>query len=291
MASVIFRSDESKQIISQAYERFRAAGPPAEERTVPTRFGPTHLLVAGPDSAPPLVLLSGAMGSSAHAIREVVPLLSQFRVYVVDVIGQSVRSADVRLSLDGPDYGLWMQDVLDELGLVRAHVYGVSWGGFVAQKVATTIPERIDRLVLMVPAGIVKGPVWQGITEGALPITMFRLFGSEGGLRRFVRGQLTVPDDDWTDYFRDALRHYNLDIRIPPLSRPEQFANFDRPTLVFGASDDINFPGQALLERARRLIPHAAVELLEDCRHMPATDDPTRTKLCGRIAEFLRPGD
>ena len=56
-----------------------------------TRFGDTHVLVAGPVDAPSLVVLHGAMGSSAHMLGELAPLLAKFRVYSVQVIGQSVR--------------------------------------------------------------------------------------------------------------------------------------------------------------------------------------------------------
>jgi hypothetical protein len=45
------------------------------------------------------------------------PLLGSFRVYAPDIIGQSVKSADARLPLEGPACGQWLVDVLDALGL------------------------------------------------------------------------------------------------------------------------------------------------------------------------------
>ena len=38
--------------------------------------------------------------------------------------------------------------VLDEAGIERAHVFGASLGGMIAQELAVTAPERVDKLVL-----------------------------------------------------------------------------------------------------------------------------------------------
>jgi pimeloyl-ACP methyl ester carboxylesterase len=38
--------------------------------------------------------------------------------------------------------------VLDAAGEERAHVYGVSLGGMIAQEIALRHPDRVDRLVL-----------------------------------------------------------------------------------------------------------------------------------------------
>jgi len=57
--------------------------------------------------------------------------LSTYRVHAVDVIGQSPMSADVRLPVDDDSYGRWLPAVVDGLGLDKAHLVGVSWGGFV----------------------------------------------------------------------------------------------------------------------------------------------------------------
>ena len=285
--TTMFKTEQARTTMEAAYERFRALVPNTNTRTVPTRSGETHVLVAGREGAPPLVMLHGALATSAHAMGELGPLLDRFRVYAPDVIGQSVKSADVRLPLDGVAYGEWLADVLDEVGLERAHLYGISWGGFVACKLAQLAPNRVDRLVLLVPAGIVSGSAWSGFTQVGLPLALYRMFPSKERLHRFVGSMMTITTDAWADYFGEALRSYKLDIRVPPLLTPEALAGFTRPTLVFGASDDISFPGPALIARMKVLIPHAETELLEACRHMPPTDDAFRHRIGARITQFL----
>ncbi len=56
-----------------------------------------------------LVVLHGALASSAHVLGELAPLLERFRVHAVDIVGHE-----------------WLVDVLDGLALARPHVVGVS---------------------------------------------------------------------------------------------------------------------------------------------------------------------
>ncbi len=287
MTSTLFRNAESRSVIEQAYERLLAATPQARSHRVPTRFGETHMLIAGPEDAPPLVVLHGAMANSALAIREGHPLLDRFRVHVVDVIGQSVKSADVRLRFDNDDYADWLLDVLDALALPKAHVYAASMGAFIARKLAERAPERIDRLVLLVPAGIASGPLLEGITQAGIPLFLFKTMGSRSALKKLIDSMLTTPDQALEEYFGHAMTHYKLDITVPPLGKPEALARFDRPTLILVADGDIYFAGPKLLERAKTLFPHSTIEVLAGSKHVPATDDASRAKLCARVSDFL----
>jgi pimeloyl-ACP methyl ester carboxylesterase len=219
------------------------------------------------------------------------PLLDSFRVYALDIIGQSVKSADARLPLDGPSWGQWLVEVLDALGLASPHVYGVSFGGFVARKLAEYAPDRIDRLVLVVPAGIVNGSFLAGLTKVTIPMLMYRSFPSRNRLLRFLGPIMTTLDDPWVDYLGEALRAYRLDIPLPPLAEREALVGFTRPTLVLGASEDIFFPGRELLARAKELFPQAETELLEGCRHVPPLNDAFNRVYRARLERFLNAGD
>lgn len=287
----IFQTEQAAAVLSSWFDRFRAKlTVPTESCSVKTRFGDTHVLIGGPPDAPPVVALHGALASSAHLLVELAPLLERFRVYAVDIMGQSVKSADARPSVSNNEYGEWLVDVLDALALSRASVIGVSWGGFVAIRLAVTAPQRIARLALILPAGLVTGPAWKGLTKIAIPMLLYRKFPSERRLAKFMSHLLTTQGDDWTPYLGDAFRSFRMDMRIPALAKPAELASFTAPTFVFGADLDLSFPGPALLARARELFPSlAGTELLEDCRHCPPTTDAFRRRLTDKISEFLLP--
>ena len=80
--------------------------------------------------------------------------------------------------------------VLDEAGVERAHVVGTSLGGMIAQELALSYPDRVDRLVL---AGTTPG----GPRSHPMPQQTVRLLAEaatlepEVALRRFVENALS----------------------------------------------------------------------------------------------------
>jgi 2-hydroxy-6-oxonona-2,4-dienedioate hydrolase len=288
--STMFGGAEERAKIKRWYDAFRdKLAIEATDRTLATPFGETHLLVAGPEDGRPLLALHGALASSAHFLPEIAPLARTRRIYAVDVVGQSVMSEDRRIPLDD-SYGKWVIGVADGLGLDRFDLLGVSWGGFVASRAAAAAPSRIDHLVLVVPAGFVSGNAWAGFRDLGWPMLKYRMFPSDTRLESLVRALFTTMDPDWTAYFGDAIRSYKLDMRIPPLARPEDLSSVTCPTLVFGADEDLSFPGAKLLARVKELIPGAEVELLEGTKHSPSFTNAFRAQLNARIEAFLSKG-
>lgn len=286
--SVMFVDDEKRQSIRAWFDRFRArSGDACESVEVETSFGRTHALVAGPKDSAPFVVLHGALASSAHILPEVRRLSASRRVYALDVIGQSVMSEDRRIPLDGDDYGKWVGEATTKLGLDRFDLMGVSWGGFVSMRAANVLGERVKRLVLIVPAGLVSGPAWAGFTQVGWPLMIYRSFPSEKRLERVVRSLFSTIDEEWTQYFGEAVRSYKLDIRIPPLARPESVRGIQCPVLVVAAEGDLSFPGEPLLARAKELLGDVEGELVAGSKHSPPMTDEFRTWLAARIERFF----
>ena len=286
--SELFKSEAAKATIRRYYDEFRSRLPmPTTERTVKTTFGETHILIAGPESAPPLVMLHGALASSAHVLHELGPLTESHRIYALDVVGQSVMSEDRRIDVRDDSYGRWLMETTNALGLDRFDLYGVSWGGFVALQGTRIAPERVKHLVLLAPAGVVANAPWPAFRDAGWPMALYLKFPSPARLERVMRALFTTLDPHWVSYFGDALQSYKMDMRIPPLAQSGDFALVKCPVLAFGAEEDVSFPGRALLQRVREVLPQAETELIPGSKHCPPLSDEFRQDMATRIERFF----
>jgi 3-oxoadipate enol-lactonase len=96
---------------------------------------------------PPVLLIMG-LGLSGGSWWRTVPVLARrFRVITFDNRGVG-RSASDTYSLTTEAMADDAVSVLDAAGVERAHVYGISLGGMVAQQLALRHPRRVESLVL-----------------------------------------------------------------------------------------------------------------------------------------------
>lgn len=125
-----------------------------DSKYVATRFGRTHMLVAGPKDAPPLLLIPGISGCAPLWRRQIPEFAKNFRVYALDIVGQPGKSDPITPSYLNDDFSLWLIDVLDSLKIDRAHVAGTSVGGWMALRFGIFAPERINKIVMLSPTGL-----------------------------------------------------------------------------------------------------------------------------------------
>jgi 3-oxoadipate enol-lactonase len=98
-------------------------------------------------SGPPLLFLNGSGATLETSALLIAPFTEQFDVAAHDQRGLGRTSIP-----PGPytmaDYARDALALLDHLGWARARVVGVSFGGMVAQELAVTWPDRVERLAL-----------------------------------------------------------------------------------------------------------------------------------------------
>jgi pimeloyl-ACP methyl ester carboxylesterase len=165
--------------------------------------------------------------------------------------------------------------VLDEAEVERAHVLGVSLGGFVAQVVAAERPERVGRLVLGCTSP--GGPDCFPLPEGTLRLMAEApALAPEVALRRFVENALAPGAPE---ALVDEIYAYRQSHPPDPVGWAAQaaagaawdaggrLAQITAPTLVVtGTADQVVDPRNSPLLAER--IAGARLERLEGAGHM-----------------------
>ncbi len=285
--SSIYRSPEGEAELAALYEEALARlGPGYETRLIGTSLGETHVILAGPEDAPPLVVLPGGNFLNPLCLSWFLPLAGAFRIYAPDIIGQPGRSAQTRPSAKGDGHARWLVDVLDGLGLGRVPFVGISYGAGLVLRLAGLAPERVAGSALVSPAGIAAGPIWPMIRETALPMLLYRASPNRERLLRAARPILTDPEEPYVRQLGLVYRHVKLDRQLPRAATREELTGYQAPTLLFAAENDPFFPAEKVIPRAREIISNLETETLSDDRHVPSRE--TFDRINERTTAFLR---
>jgi pimeloyl-ACP methyl ester carboxylesterase len=284
MAASIYKSPQGKAEILRLYDEALARlGVEYESLWVGTRFGDTHVLATGPESAPPVIVLPGGNFLNPTCLGWFVPLAEDHRLYAPDIIGQPGKSAQERPSSKGDGHAWWVEDVLDGLGLNRAPLVGISYGAGIALRTMGYAPERVSLAALVVPSGIVAGSIRRMLVEVMVPMLLYRLRPTRERMLRAANPLLTEPDEDLARQLGVIYRHVKLDAHLPRMATEEELGGFGGPVAVFSAENDPFFPGEVVLARAREIFPNLAhAECLKGCRHIPSK------AAFGRVNEKIR---
>lgn len=153
-----------------------------------------HHVVTGPRDAP-VVVLSNSLGStSAMWDAQADALAERFRVVRYDTRGHG-GSPVPEGPYDIDDLADDLVGLLDDLGVARAHVVGLSLGGMTGLRLAARQPGRVDRLVVLCTGAHL--PPAHGWTERAATV---RAQGTEAVAeavvdRWFTAGHLEANPD------------------------------------------------------------------------------------------------
>ena len=122
-----------------------------ETLNISLRGGDFEAQVLKDGSGPPLLYLHGAVGQKGWA-PFLDALAQKFTVYAPYLPGYAKSSGLDKLD-DLTDLTLYQFELLDALGVSKAHVVGHFLGGMIAAEMAALSPSYVDRLVLAAPAG------------------------------------------------------------------------------------------------------------------------------------------
>ena len=289
MNTTIYKSTEGETRILELYNSLQnGLGVVFEDCMVNTHFGATHVLVTGPKQGLPVVITHGGNSVNPQGLHGLIPLLNQrrYRIYAPDTIGHPGKSARVRISTRDQSYGKWLNDVLDGLGLDRAIFIGGSFGAGIILRLAAYAPQRIDKMALFVPSGIVSVPLTSMLFRIGLPYLFYLLFPNRQRLYRAVQWMGKDINDDFLQLLEAVFQHVRVEAEMPRPAIKSELENFTAPTLIIAAEKDVMFPGKAVVKRAKEIIPNLIVaECLKDGTHLSSKSD--LKYINKRLMEFL----
>ena len=217
-------------------------------------------------------LIFNGIGASTELLEPLMRRLTGVATLTFDLpgVGASQPSALIRRL---PGYAQLARDLLDDLGIDRVHVMGISWGGGLAQQFTRQFGARVDRLILAATSTghLMVPPRPSVLLRMATPLRYV-----SAGYFKSIAGTIYGGD------FRkdDVLTERHARRMAPPsiygyLTQLWALAGWTsvhwlheikQPTLVMAGDDDPIIP----LINARlltRLIPNARLEVF-DCGHL-----------------------
>ncbi len=282
MTKAIYKSTEGERLVLSRYRAFLKFWPvPNEQLRVPTCQGETFAIASGPPDAPVLLLLHGGATNSAMWMGEVAAFACCFRVYCIDMIGEAGLSAPARPPLASEAHAVWLDEVLNHLGVARTSIVGISLGGWLALDYAIRRPTRVERVAVLCPGGIGRQKV--GIVFATL---LSRMFGRRGKrwLMQRILGRAPVdpppPVKAFIDFVALIHRHFRPRMVKLPVFSDRALAGLRVPLLAIVGARDVLLDSARTKRRLDQLVPSAQVVWLPEAGHLIAGQ-------ATRVLEFL----
>ena len=257
-------------------------GDQLREQAVDTVLGRIRLQVGG--SGSPIVFWPSLLmtGDMWHGVAG--NLIARRQVILVDPPGQGgSQSLTDFFSFD--DCARCVSDILDGLGLDKAHFVGNSWGGMIGATFAATYPERIGGAVLMNCtagraslrqklefAALLRVAKWTGGIGSLLNRSVLKAFLGPTTMRE--RPDVVAQVSNTVKSVNIASASWAVKSVVP--RRPDQRALLGRiqtPVLVVGGAEDATFPPSDAIDMAKA-IPNASVQILDGVAHLAGLENP-----------------
>lgn len=221
-----------------------------------------------------LIMLPGLGDGLRTTKGTALPMALYYRCFAKDYTVYMVsRKTKLSKGATTQDMARDLKDAMEELGIEKASLIGVSMGGMIAQHFAAEYPEMVDKLVLVVTCARENPILLESLDEWmscarrddhtALMDSNVRRIYSEGYYRKNkwmvpITGKLTKPKSYERFFIQaEACRTHNAWDALPGIAVP---------TLVIGGEQDHSLGGQASREIAAR-IPGAALKMYPQWGH------------------------
>ena len=270
-----FTSPEGENEFITAYDAVLKRWPvPYEELDIPTRFGTAHLIASGSTSLPSLLLLHATGTSSTMWFPNIGPLSNAFRVFAIDIIGEPGKSRQVRLLKTREDCATWLCDIINNLGLTRPDIAGLSYGGWQTLNFSFFHPDKVNRIAVLAPAGSILPYSWPVL---ALLRILPYIPVKPNPLKRFFNKGF-CPNELFARQFGLGVQHFRYaDPRksiFTNIFSDSELQSIQTPTLFLAGENEVIYNPGVAIDRVRKMMPAVTTTLIPDAGHLLSMEQP-----------------
>ena len=286
-----FKSGEAKEKYLNMYnEKLKEWPVPSESKMIDTSYGQTFVQISGPSSGPPLVLLTGLGGNSLSWMPQIKELSQQFRTYAVDNINDIGLSVSTRAVNSHDDFTAWLDELFTALGLENnISLLGASYGAWLAAEYALIHPERLHKMVMIMPA------IVQPMSPEFLAKMAQILADSEGAnnLILWLYEDFLQKDESNLEKIQAIMEEQKIaasHFEIKPAIQPRVFEDGELqsikvPALFIVGENEKTYSAQDAVKRLNSVAPQINIEIIPDAGHdlMHVQEE----LVIGKVLDFL----
>jgi len=234
----------------------------------------------------PLIFVNALMMTTVNWLIQKEQIARRYKLILFDLLNQG-QSDYITENLTLDMQADVIKGLLDHLQIQKTHMYGTSFGSFVAQTFALKYQERLKTLTLQGTWGkfdchaIKSGEVWINVAEMRNPDKLFDFFmtlvfapefynNNQARLEELKKiwwTKVLSARENWVEAFTALTRSlYTLDLlnRLPEIKVPT--------LIIAGAQDRIMSPERH--EEVHKSIEGSAYIILKDSGHCPHIEKP-----------------
>jgi pimeloyl-ACP methyl ester carboxylesterase len=276
-----YRTPGAERVAMAEYDRaIERCAVACETVFVPTSVARTAVIALGDPQSPPLVLLHGSASNATTWLGDAARFANHFRVYAVDLPGETGKTDPVRPPYPGTAYPTWLGEVFDGLRIATAAVVGLSLGGWCGLRFAASKPDRVTKLALLAPGGL--APARVGFMLRAMLYRPFGMWGIRRTADLVFAPQVAPPGV--AEAFAFGLKNYKARRDVLPVVTDDELRALTMPVLFLGGEGDALLNTRAGAGRLRAIVPAAKVHELPGAGH-------ALIGMGSRVLEFLLAAD
>lgn len=281
-----FKTIESQKEYFVTYEQsLKLISNPVNEKYIITTFGDSHVICCGNEINPPLVLLHAASCGSPIWYKNIPFWSKYFRIYAIDLIGESSKSILTKKMKTAQDNSKWLNETLIGLGLDKVFLCGLSIGGWNATNYAGFYPEKVIKLILLSPVQTLA----KMYSSYFFKIIKMGLNPTRENVENYIgwgsKKEEPLPNSI-IEQFAISVMNMNSNASFPKWLKKKHLLNLKMPVLVMLGENEFAFSIENAVKRAKSIIGNLELEIVEDASHLLAVSKPDYIN--NKVLKFIK---